>query len=106
MVCKLFFYFMRAAWHPKFIILLILLMVLQVVHLLNHNSNRRLLADWRKNQKSCVKFAGTKQAESIMEWHHVTVAEDFLNGVFADWRPCTYYTLEFLIIGQDNLIYF
>ena len=48
----------------------------------------RVLADWTKSLKSCAKFAGTKPAENIMEWHHVTVAEDFLSEALDVWQPC------------------
>ena len=48
----------------------------------------RVLADWTKSPKSCAKFVGTKPVENIMEWHHVTVAEDFLNGASDVWQPC------------------
>ena len=48
----------------------------------------RVLADWTKSPKSCAKFVGTKQVENIMEWHHVTVAEDFLNEASDVWQPC------------------
>ena len=48
----------------------------------------RVLADWTKSPKSCAKFVGTKPVENIMEWHHVTVAEDFLNEASDVWQPC------------------
>lgn len=68
-----------------------------------------MAADWRKSQKSCAKFAVTKPAANIMEWHHVTVAEASSSAVFADWQQCKsisyYYTsLNFYFLGTARTV--
>lgn len=48
---------------------------------------------WKRNLKCCAKFAVTKPAANIMEWHHVTVAEDFSKGALEDLQQCKSNTL-------------
>ena len=48
---------------------------------------------WKRNLKCCAKFAVTKPAANIMEWHHVTAAEDFSKGALEDWQQCKSNTL-------------
>ena len=48
---------------------------------------------WKRNLKCCAKFVVTKPAGNIMEWHHVTAAEDFSKGALEDWQQCKSNTL-------------
>ena len=43
---------------------------------------RLLFAGWKRNPMFCARFAETKRVANIMEWPHVTAAEDFSKGAF------------------------
>ena len=49
-----------------------------------------LVVVWIRNLKYCAKFVVTKPAVNIMEWHHVTDAEDFSKGALGDLQLCKY----------------
>ena len=64
-----------AALHSNF-------MQIETKNCLMDRKTQYFFSDWKRSLMSCVKFVETKPVANIMEWHHVTVAEDFSKEVF------------------------